>query len=247
MDNEKFYALIDATTALDAGALPELEAIVNEYPYFQSARLLYTKNLFATDKELYKKELGRSSILCADRQKLFYTICEEEYALFLKELREIADEPDKTQALLDSLLESFEPNDDTLMGGNPDAHIISTDYFAYLNAQGTDTNAAPHPEVEPMKHQEIIDNFIEKAATDEIFTPSDTKEHKAPQIADSESSNDTFLTETLTRVYIKQKKYDKALTIIKRLSLNFPQKSVYFADQIRFLELLIQNEKNKNK
>ncbi|HBK95509.1 MAG TPA: hypothetical protein DDZ69_10925, partial [Porphyromonadaceae bacterium] len=57
--------------------------------------------------------------------------------------------------------------------------------------------------------------------------------------------NDGFLTETLAKIYIKQKKYEPALTIIRQLSLNFPKKSVYFADQIRFLELLILNEKNK--
>ena len=52
-----------------------------------------------------------------------------------------------------------------------------------------------------------------------------------------------FLTETLARIYIRQKKYSQALTIIKRLSLTFPKKSVYFADQIRFLEYLIANER----
>ena len=57
--------------------------------------------------------------------------------------------------------------------------------------------------------------------------------------------DDTFLTETLAQIYIKQKKYEEALTIIKRLSLNFPKKSIYFADQIRFLEYLIYNDKNK--
>jgi len=53
------------------------------------------------------------------------------------------------------------------------------------------------------------------------------------------------LTETLAKIYMKQQKYEQALAIIKRLSLNFPKKSAYFADQIRFLEYLIINEKNK--
>jgi tetratricopeptide (TPR) repeat protein len=219
---------------------------VNEYPYFQSAQLLYTKNLFSTDKKMYEKELSKSAIFCADRRKLFYTIREEEYAMFMKELREAVDEPDRTQALLDSFLTSLEETEEALFIANPGAHIVSTDYLAYLDSLGTNTGTS-ETEAAPMKHQDIIDNFIEKAATDEIFVPSDVKEHNPSQVIESDNSNDVFLTETLTRVYIKQKKYDKALTIIKRLSLNFPQKSVYFADQIRFLELLIQNERNKNK
>lgn len=59
----------------------------------------------------------------------------------------------------------------------------------------------------------------------------------------SDDDGGEFLTETLAKIYIKQKKYEQALTIIKRLSLNFPKKSIYFADQIRFLEFLIMNER----
>ena len=52
-------------------------------------------------------------------------------------------------------------------------------------------------------------------------------------------------TETLARIYIKQGQYSKALEIIKRLNLKYPKKNVYFADQIRFLEKLIINNKYK--
>ncbi|MEG1187566.1 MAG: tetratricopeptide repeat protein, partial [Bacteroidales bacterium] len=42
-----------------------------------------------------------------------------------------------------------------------------------------------------------------------------------------------------------QKKYSKALEIIKKLSLKYPEKNVYFADQIRFLEKIITNIKTE--
>ena len=53
------------------------------------------------------------------------------------------------------------------------------------------------------------------------------------------------LQKTLAKIYIKQHRYDKALEIIKKLSLNYPKKNAYFADQIRFLEKLIINAKSK--
>lgn len=55
--------------------------------------------------------------------------------------------------------------------------------------------------------------------------------------------NDAFLTETLAHIYIKQGKYAKAIEIIRRLSLRNPKKNRYFADQIRFLEKLLINER----
>ena len=71
-------------------------------------------------------------------------------------------------------------------------------------------------------------------------TPKSVKDLDDEQ---SKSLEDSCLTETLARIYIKQKRYDKALQIIKNLNLKYPEKNVYFADQIRFLEKLIINTK----
>lgn len=62
------------------------------------------------------------------------------------------------------------------------------------------------------------------------------------EVAQLEEKN---YTETLARVYLRQRRYDKALEIIRSIYLNFPDKNIYFADQIRFLELLIRINQNK--
>ena len=60
-----------------------------------------------------------------------------------------------------------------------------------------------------------------------------------------EHEEDGYFTETLAKIYIKQQRYTKALEIIRRLSLKYPKKNAYFADQIRFLEKLVQNSNDK--
>jgi hypothetical protein len=50
------------------------------------------------------------------------------------------------------------------------------------------------------------------------------------------------MTETLARVYLEQKNYDKALQSYKILSLKYPEKSGFFADQIKRIKIL--QEKN---
>lgn len=57
-----------------------------------------------------------------------------------------------------------------------------------------------------------------------------------------EPAENTTLTEGLVRIMIKNRNYQKALEIITELSLKNPKKSIYFADQIRFLKKLIINE-----
>ena len=55
-------------------------------------------------------------------------------------------------------------------------------------------------------------------------------------------ADDSLLSESLAKIFIKQGRYERAFEIITNLSLNFPKKSVYFADQLRFLQLLIKNQ-----
>ena len=244
MERENLYKLIGDTALLDLSTLNELEKVVKEYPYFHTARLLYTKNLDHTNNEQYGNELGKSAVLCADRRKLFYLIYRENYQRFLEEPeRNPSDNMDRTEALLDSFLTSLpesEMSDTTIADAG--MNIVATDYLSYLDSLG-EQNSGDHPESQKLQHQDIIDAFIEKASSDTIFTPGEAPAPSNSQHKVNVEVGNEFLTGTLARIYIKQKKYSQALTIIKRLSLNFPKKSAYFADQIRFLEYLIANER----
>ena len=77
-----------------------------------------------------------------------------------------------------------------------------------------------------------------------------SSEQNNQSVEDTVSKNDNYdlddscLTETLAKIYVKQHRYVKALEIIRRLNLKNPKKSAYFADQMRFLEKLIINNKN---
>ena len=54
----------------------------------------------------------------------------------------------------------------------------------------------------------------------------------------SDLENDEIITETLAMIYFQQKKYDKALDAFRKLSLKYPEKSVYFATRIEEIEKL---------
>lgn len=57
-------------------------------------------------------------------------------------------------------------------------------------------------------------------------------------IEKSVAENDELVTETLAMIYLEQKKYDKALEAFKKLSLKYPEKSIYFASRIEETEKL---------
>ncbi|MDE6378686.1 MAG: hypothetical protein K2K72_08075 [Duncaniella sp.] len=75
--------------------------------------------------------------------------------------------------------------------------------------------------------------------------PAD-REHNIPAQAPVPGTFDSSLSESLAKIYIRQKRYDKAFEIIHTLSLNNPKKSSYFADQLRFLRKLMLNRSMNN-
>ncbi|HEY0770519.1 MAG TPA: hypothetical protein VGD31_09315, partial [Sphingobacteriaceae bacterium] len=84
------------------------------------------------------------------------------------------------------------------------------------------------------KGDHIIERFIREEP--QIRPPEPQKldnENKAKR--SSEDSYD-MVSETLANVYIEQMLFHKAIDTYKKLSLKFPEKSAYFADQIRKLE-----------
>ena len=258
LEKELFHAYLCNEQQLNNESLHQLEQIVEKYPYFDTAKLMLLKNRQDTKDPEFISELKKVAVTCCDRRRLFYYLNGNRYARFFPKVDTPKTTVDnRTEVLLDSFLESLEKDDsfeeleiaETKNEWESNS-IISTDYLAYLeqSKQGEKPLYDEEPS-QPMKHQELVDRFLEKSSNDEELFSNKNGERKekvvSTQSVDNLLDDDSFLTETLAQVYIKQKKYEQALTIIKRLSLNFPKKSIYFADQIRFLEYLIYNEKNK--
>jgi len=79
-----------------------------------------------------------------------------------------------------------------------------------------------------------IDAFLEKVPTQRMHPKKEVKGEEKPS-----------LSEGFAKILIKNGNYSRALEIITQISLNNPEKSIYFADQIRFLKklILIQSKK----
>lgn len=94
------------------------------------------------------------------------------------------------------------------------------------------------------RSDDLLDTFINDTG-DKRIKLRNTEEgdlQKPAPVSELLPSQGTF-TEALARIYIKQGKFDHAIEIIRRLSLKYPKKNSYFADQIRFLEKLMENQR----
>lgn len=159
--------------------------------------------------------------------------------------------PDTTDAIatfLDTYGHGSSPEDDALLerlifNPQPDyASVLEATYGPATDKPADDRTAR-------------IDSFLANPgatspvqpappAPPAVSAPSVAPEAPAPAPSPAPTApGDSPLSESLAKIYIRQRRYDKAYEIISNLNLNFPEKSAYFADQLRFLQKLMLNSR----
>ena len=250
MIQQQLYEWITHPERLNRDSLYELRTLLARYPYFQTVRLLYLKNLFLLHDITFGEELRKAALYVADRKVLFYLIEGERFTVSSFEKQDRPKENaglDRTLSLIDAFLSSL-PEEPVAVELPMD---VTTDYTSFLLHEEERVS----DDVPQMKGQSLIDDFIEKSAEEPLLPQLGMKEVTAakkevaeadePEDIEEDMEEESYFTETLAKIYVKQQRYSKALEIIKKLNLKYPKKNAYFADQIRFLEKLIINTNSK--
>ncbi len=251
MDIGAITELIKHPEYLDRETLYDLRSLLALYPYYQPARLLMLQNLYLLHDPTFDQELRRSAIYVTDRRVLFEMVEAAHYRLRqTKKSNETSVPSDssgasRTITLIDSFLDNMPKDEQKKERRKPTPADAAVDYVSYLLE--TESEDEAENSIPEMKGQSLIDTFINTDKgrfvlnEDPPTAPSKVEKDDVP----NEEVGEEYFTETLARIYIKQGRYSKALEIIQRLSLQFPKKNAYFADQMRFLEKLIINNSKK--
>ena len=312
MNNKNFTYLLQNPEAVTPAQTEGVKSIINQFPYFQSARAIYLKGLKNQESFQYNQELKTAAAYTTDRSILFDFITSDvfnqnEISQFIKINSEHVLDIDVTvedisinkkividntsQEDIKSNLEVLDPSlfqpkfkrqklvsfsldeseniekvtpetktqeasaEDILLLGKPlefnkkETHsfnewlklasfktIIRDKRPAKIESKTEDVE-----QLERRKKFKLIDEFITnnpKINPDRTYTP--THNIAKAQLIQPEE----LMTETLARIYVEQKNYKKAIQSYKILSLKYPEKSSFFAIQIRAVEQL-QEQNNK--
>ena len=250
MDNMTIWDYIRHPEKLDAASLEYLEGLVARYPFFAVAEFLYVRNLKNLHHRSFEASLSRAALNVPCRDRLF-AFLEPDACVLKHEQRSpvaaVTEPASRADNLIDSFLNVSTPAErpSRSRGRMVDAR---TDYIGYLlqtEGEQLEENASTDASesVPRLNHQDLIDDFIGQGDKRIVLTQEETQPH--PEIEEQSNGESDCFTETLAKIYIKQGRYEKAIEIIRKLSLKNPKKNRYFADQIRFLEKLIINNKNK--
>jgi hypothetical protein len=261
MNTSDFTYLLHHPTSLDKDQVSHVSAIIEEFPYFQSARAIYLKGLKDLGSFKYNQELKTTAAYTTDRTVLFDFITSTEFlqndiSTYIKQnfdqiktikVAEFQDISSNYTVEKDLPSHLKEENLETKLELGKPLQFEKTETFSFSEwlslTQKKPIVRAESPESEKESNRDknfaLIDAFISNKPK---LKPLD-KDSKLINIAeDSVFETESLMTETLARIYVEQKNYDKAIQSYRILSLKYPEKSSLFADQIQAVKVL--QEKN---
>ena len=248
MKKNNYIEILNHKTQIQQVETAELKTVVNEFPYFQSARVLYLKGLKNQDSFKYNNELKVTAAYTTDRTVLFDFIISTAFNAAKKEIHQqiidkISDEKStnisfkKEEIKIETITEPLQKTEEKLDIGKPISFSNSENYSFNQWLQLSTKK--------PIVRKEIATKIIsEKEVIIEKFIKSNPKieplsKNKNVSITVAKNKQDSSLmTETLAKVYLEQKKYENAIQAYRILSLKYPEKSGFFADQIKRIQIL---------
>ncbi len=274
MNKNKFIEVISEKQKIQQLETVELKTVIDNYPYFQSARALYLKGLKNQDSFKYNNELKITAAYTTDRTVLFDFITSKKFTnpneeIHQKIIDKISDEtsiesvneqPEVTSTkkeestsvetiseeikidvtekpIGETVIEPVKETEEKLEIGKPITFNSSESHSFNQWLQLSTKKPVVRKETKPKpiaKKVKIIEKFIQSNPKIEPLS----KDKKVSISVSKNTQDSSLMTETLAKVYLEQKKYENAIQAYRILSLKYPEKSGFFADQIKRVQIL---------
>lgn len=246
MSRDQLLRYFDNPATLNERTLGELKEILDEYPYFQSAHLLYARNLQNENNFRFASQLKLTSLYATDRSRLYWLLNNrlEKQNIDPMVVEVMTGKREDLSAETagdcpfdvdhegskDSDLLNFELNVNS-------SYQLESEFNESEKSLSELAQELKHPPFELAKDAVASDDLIGRFIKENPVFMARGKEsseisEKINRQSDHELDSDEFITETLARIYMKQGLYQKSISAFERLSLKYPEKSAYFARQI---------------
>ena len=237
MNKERFIAQLTSPKIIGLKEIADWEDITKKHPYFQAAKSIYSKKSQTKQQFQIQQSSQRDGRHdCTDRTVLFEHITDirpvQKRAVSTKPSKSDATHASKASAL-EAALEIGTP----LEFDHKEMHSFN-EWLQLSKVTPIKRKKAGKTSQKLNEKIHLIDQFIQK-------NPSIPPVDKTTNLLKNEpvSLHDkNLMTETLAKVYLEQKKYSSAIHAYQILILKYPEKSGFFADQIKKIKFLKANK-----
>ena len=227
MQKERIISLISNPETINKEDNLFLENTIKKFPFFSISHILLAKGLLNTESVRYNRKLKQAALYSLERKHLFKLITQnlEKKSLSVEEEVEmeiihVEDTPE------------FNDVETDLKIGKP-LKFEETEEYSFAQWLSLTKVKKIDRSEKKTKEYDLINSFIEsnpniKPEKNKFFSPTETAKTSLVE-------NNELVTETLARVYLEQQHFEKAIEAYKKLSLKYPKKSSFFADQINLI------------
>jgi hypothetical protein len=234
MEKQHFITLLQTPSSITKIDIANLEILAQKYPFFALPPLMIAGYWNNVDEVIGNKLIEKKIIYSQNRTQFFNYLTR-----FLP-----CEVDNKDNQVLEPIVIEKEEESSVTQDGDirlvNNIEEVSCDTKSTIeckvDADGIENNdtASENNNTKRPSINELVDKFTVQPI--KVSKPTDEALHNAEAAKKSLIKHDDIASETLAKIYIKQKHYDKAIKIYRTLSLKNPEKIIYFANLIEEVE-----------
>lgn len=249
MDKETLYGLMEDHLKSTPETLNQLREAIDEFPYFQGCRVLILKNLSQLGNNEFETQLRHNAVLLPSRRTLYFSLHPPKPIETVgKEVVDNAEggknakpapkrgRPRKTttdEGKTPFILLEDESQPTVTIHVEASSNTADTEILELVEGENGVSSHANSGKL--AENEDLIAKFISNQPTISRNTPpnhKDTGENEDIS-ASSVLEPEEMASESLAQIYLSQGYLEKAIRVFEKLSLKYPEKSSYFADEIQ--------------
>jgi len=231
----------------ESSSIEEIKDAITTNPWLSILRMIWLYRIQREKQDIFSEELKKHIPFIRDRKQLHRLITSKSWEEFHIQISDslkldLVNFHDNSKIPAEELLEiekeeiiDDQTEIDETVNGQKQPSVNQDKTYPENNLSAV----VPETEKSEQKEKDLIERFLE-------LDPGPIRADKETRLigdisTESTKESEEFITDTLAKIYVKQGLYSKAIFAYEKLSLKYPEKSIYFASQIEEIKKRIDN------